>query len=1109
MVDPVPLRDFDLLRPIGEGATGRVWYGVHRTTGTPVAVKTLHHFMHDPQIVSLFEREARAIASLDHPHVVALLDFGTVDAQSAAWGGGRLVEGAPFLVMEHISGGTLADPPVSDAAGLREVLTALLSALGHAHSRGVLHRDLKLSNVLRGGDGDLRPGVRLVDFGIAWFARSEGDDLLSVGTPAYMAPEQLAGESGALGPWTDLYALASLTWRLVTGAAPAQGENRFKLLYQKEQQNFGPFDPRFTVPSGLEAVLRATLVPKADERPRSAAELARLLDALPWQSQPEPEHERRPPQLLGAGLPLLALRPDEPVGRERALAKLHGALRRVTERGDLEVVTIKADPGLDGDALIRHFCDTSEEEGPAVSVRLDGRAPDLPSRTLRRLTGSAELQGQALTNRLQRYLGSRGETSKMALAVLRDVLRSEATDELERQQERERRVIMARVLALEAARQPLVVVLSGAVGYGRGIGRQLVRLARIESLPILLVITEPDSADDARSLAPLLHHPRLTRLELRPLSKARLRELADSLLPMQGRLRDRLIDRAAGRPEALRSELVALADAQALVVMRGRFRLRVGVELPPHSDGQERSITRLDAVGGDAGRVVAELLAQIDGPCPEPIVVTAASALGADGLPALRRLARAGIARQSRSEWSLVSAELAAALREGSRRAPQALADALLDASKATGERLPAEWSARLLEAAGRLREALSLRIRITEARVRRMDRERAGIQIEASRRLIDQLGLPPNHPEHLAVDLLALTHRSRRRATNAVSTGERLAERALSTGQATIAGEALRLVSIEYRSIGQLQQAMNAARASLETLAQSDDTVARARALHTLGLAQRELGFHDQALTTYAEALALARPTDSLVARRLLSDTGDLLQFLGRWDAANDAIKAADALSIVGESARNRSTGTIERLKLILAQGRFAEARPIAEALVADLRYLGTDIRQASVLLLAGEVERHSGYLERAEDHYHQALLMFKALDSPLATLVRANLSLVTYARGDAETAFHQLSDLLAEVETGEVAWMVVPVRIARAPAAAVVGRWDLVRETLDDLEASAAGEGRIDLDSWWVSQELASIARSGGAPELISRLDQLTEALARRLPPKEAEQA
>jgi|GEM_PF-2896217 len=1107
MVDPVPLRDFDLLRPIGDGATGRVWYGVHRTTGTPVAVKTLHRFLQDPEIVALFEREARAIAALDHPHVVALLDFGTVDGDSASRGGDRLVEGAPFLVMEHVSGGTLVDAPIDSETQLQEILTVLLAALGHAHSRGVLHRDLKLSNVLRAGVGDLRPGLRLADFGIAWFARGEEDDLFSVGTPAYMAPEQLAGERGDLGPWTDLYALACLAWRLVCGAPPVRSENRLTLLLRKEKQQFEPWAPRFAVPAGLEDVLRATLVPEADRRPRSSAVLARQLDALSWGTRSELARDRRPPQLLGAGLPLLALRPAEPVGRERALAKLHGALRRTTDSGDLEVVTIDCADGLDAGPLVRRFCDTSEEEGPALAVRLDGRDPDLPARVLRRLTGTAELTGEALTLRLRRYLASRDEESELALQVLDDVLTGGSDEAGERQQERERRVIVARVLSLEAARQPLIVVLSGAVGYGRGIARQLVRLARLEPVAALIVLIEPNDAEDPRSLAPLLSHPRRTALDLRPLSRSRMAELADSLLPLQGKLRDRLIDRADGRPNTLRDELIALAEHDALLSVRGRFRLRAGVDLPPHEDGQARAISRLDAIGGDAGRTVAELLAQLDGPCPAPLIVAAAATLSVDARPALRRMARAGLARQSKDQWSLSSPELAAALRLAPRQSTATLAEAFLSALKTTAARIPAEWRAELLERAGRLELALALHIRIVEARERRVDRERAALQVVAARRLVAQLQLAQSHHDHLTLDLLDLRQRSRTRAPDFVQEGSALADRAAAADQPAIAGEAYRLVSVELRATGQLEQALAAAHSALTALRPAAEPVTRARALHTLGLAQRELGFHDQALSAYAEAFELARPADALVARRVLADRADLLQLLGRWDESSQAIDASEALTGRNESARNRSISTIERLQLVLAQGHYRKAREMARKLVADLRYLGIDSRLASVLMLAGEVERYSGNYQSAGDHYRQSLLMFDALGSPLVNLTRANLGMLNYATGNVEQAFDELSTLLQDIQIGQVAWMVEPVRLARAPAAAAVGRWDLVAPTLDSLEGAVKDGKRVDLDSWWVSRELLKLARDSRDAARIGRLERLIDAIQATLPPGESD--
>lgn len=1104
MTDPVPLRDFDLLRPIGAGATGHVWYGVHRTTGTEVAVKTLRRFLGDPEVVSLFEREARAIAALDHPHIVALLDFGTVDAVSAARGGGRLVEGAPFLVMEHVSGGTIGAPPIRDAASLHTMLVVLLSALGHAHARGVLHRDLKLSNVLRGGGGDVRPGLRLVDFGIAWFAGGEPDDLVSVGTPAYMAPEQLAAEANDLGPWTDLYALACLTWRLVCANPPVELDgDRIQLFGRKTRMEFTPWVPTFPVPDGLRDLLVEVMAPSPEDRPRSASELARRVADLPWREHAEPERERRPPKLLGAGLPLLALRPPEPVGRERALAFLHGALRRVTDTGALEVVAVEADEGLDRDAVVRHFCETSAEEGPALAVRLDGDDPELPARVLRRMTGTAELRGDELRDRLRRWLTARGEESDLALAVLFDVLSAEV-DPIDRSQERERRVIAGRVLALEAARQPLIVVLSGGAGFGRGIGRQLVRLDRLEPLPILLVLVQPSEAVDPASVAPLMSHPRLSRLELPPLSRSRLTELADSLLPLHGQLRDRLVDRADGQPGTLRSELVALAEDGCLVAMRGRFRLRPGATLPPQEDARVRAVARLDAIGGPGGRLVAELVAQLDGPAPGTLLRHAAAAFDVESGPALRRLARAGLASQSKHAWALRSGELAAALRANPSHDARALAVALLDGGASSGVRIPSEWRARLLEIAGRTTEALTLRLRILEARERRGDRDRAEVELRAARRLVEVLGLARDDEAAVRLDLWALTHRSRTRSPGFVSDGRALARRARAAGLPDFAAEALRLVSAEQRATGH-PAAANAA-ADEAAAVEGVEAVVRARVLHTLGLARREIGQSDAALEAYAEAVSLAEPRDRLVARKVLADRADLLQALGRWDESAADIDRAEGLISTSESARNRSVSTITQLQLVLAQGRRARAREMAAKLVSDLRYLGIDGRLASVLMLAGEVHRFSGELEAAGDHYRQALLMFEALGSPLATLARANLGMVAYAQGDVEEAFDELSTLLEETRAEGVRWMVGPVQVAAAPAAAAMGRWDLVEAPLAELEAavggSAGARARVDLDGWWVSRELLRMASRDGNIARIGRLERLVKAIEERLP-------
>ena len=129
----------------------------------------------------------------------------------------------------------------------------------------------------------------------------------------------------------------------------------------------------------------------------------------------------------------------------------------------------------------------------------------------------------------------------------------------------------------------------------------------------------------------------------------------------------------------------------------------------------------------------------------------------------------------------------------------------------------------------------------------------------------------------------------------------------------------------------------------------------------------------------------------------------------------------------------------------------------------------------------------------------------MFEALGSPLTTLARANLGMVRFARGEVGEAFEELSDLLAETEAGEVKWLVGAVRVALAPAAAGIGRWDLVRDTLDELEKAAASGGRIDLDTRWVSGQLLEMAAQAGDRARIQRLERLAEMIERRLPPLE----
>ncbi|WP_242423517.1 serine/threonine-protein kinase, partial [Frankia sp. EI5c] len=237
------LPGYTLGDPLGVGASGLVIAGWHHGLQRDVAVKILHRAPDRP--AAGFATEARLLAGLDHPHVVRVYDFVEKDDFS-------------LLVMEKLSGGTLRSrqptltPPAACAVGL-----ATSAALAYAHTRGVLHRDIKPDNILFDSAGL----PKVADFGIARAVNDSGPATSTViGTPLYMAPEQLAG--GRLRPATDVYALGVVLYEMLTGVHPAdQG--------QLAGDESGPPAPP-DVPHRLAVVLAGALARDPLERTGSA-----------------------------------------------------------------------------------------------------------------------------------------------------------------------------------------------------------------------------------------------------------------------------------------------------------------------------------------------------------------------------------------------------------------------------------------------------------------------------------------------------------------------------------------------------------------------------------------------------------------------------------------------------------------------------------------------------------------------------------------------------------------------------------------------------------------------------------------------------------------------
>lgn len=289
------LGPFHLVRPIGRGGMGVVWRGVHRAQQVAVAVKFLAGKPHHAAAFArAFETEAAAVAALHHPSIVMLFDYGLVPAASAVHG---LAEGSPYLAMELAGGGSLdrlAHAPDWDQVS--GILRALLDALAHAHARGVVHRDLKPSNVLVAGPDDLRPGIKLTDFGIAVSASVQAGADPVTGTPRYMAPEQFESGAARVGPWTDLYSLGCVAWELATGAPPRSGRQAVREAQRDDPSAPPEFQPRIAVPPGFEAWLHGLLAADPASRFRRAADAAwafsRLGDADPSLKMEQPLRPR-------------------------------------------------------------------------------------------------------------------------------------------------------------------------------------------------------------------------------------------------------------------------------------------------------------------------------------------------------------------------------------------------------------------------------------------------------------------------------------------------------------------------------------------------------------------------------------------------------------------------------------------------------------------------------------------------------------------------------------------------------------------------------------------------------------------------------------------------
>jgi len=408
LAEPAPDRPppqvgrYRILREIGRGGAAVVYEAEDAELRRRVALKVLRDADTDPTVLERLKREAAILAGLLHPNIVGVHEVGST-------------EGLPFIAMDLIEGRTLAELLREGAPPLPELLRMLRDAAraaAFAHSKGIVHRDLKPGNVLveKGGR------VLLTDFGLA-----HADSFLTkltrsravMGTPQYMAPEQVEGRTAEIGPRTDVYALGVMLYEALAGALPFPGETA-AVVYQKILKD-DPLPPG-AVPALQAVCLRALEKEPARRYPSADAfadDLDRYLEGGSVEARPPSPlrrlWRRRKGWIVAGAAALMALAAggglvrawrEEASARSRKEEDLAGARSRELSsaalaslvKGELDAAIAKA-----GEAIR-----LDPRNGPAYVVRADARlAQARPEQG--RPRGSARPNKEALEEALRDY----------------------------------------------------------------------------------------------------------------------------------------------------------------------------------------------------------------------------------------------------------------------------------------------------------------------------------------------------------------------------------------------------------------------------------------------------------------------------------------------------------------------------------------------------------------------------------------------------------------------------------------------------------------------------------------------------------------------------------
>jgi len=254
---------YRIIEQLGQGGMASVYKAYHASLDRYVALKVLHPAFHQDQTFKArFQREAQVVARLEHPNIVPIYDYSEYESR-------------PFLVMKYIEGDTLKarlnqSPLTSEE--IEHVVNSVGSALAYAHKQGILHRDVKPSNVMIAKDGTMY----LADFGLARIAETDESTLSSdsiMGTPQYISPEQAMGKKD-LDASTDIYSFGVMLYEMVVGQVPFSANTPFSIIHDHIYTPLPlPMKVNPSVPESVQRVLLKALAKDRLDRYTSIEEL--------------------------------------------------------------------------------------------------------------------------------------------------------------------------------------------------------------------------------------------------------------------------------------------------------------------------------------------------------------------------------------------------------------------------------------------------------------------------------------------------------------------------------------------------------------------------------------------------------------------------------------------------------------------------------------------------------------------------------------------------------------------------------------------------------------------------------------------------------------------